>query len=45
MKEVVLGKRRDEKLHQWVVDKIKTVYTRLNDNYNGCKFEYEGWFK
>ena len=45
MKDLVLGKRRDEKLHQWVVDKIKTVYTRLNDNYSGCKFEYEGWIK
>ena len=45
MKDVVLGKRRDETLHQWVVDKIKTVYTRLNDNYNDCKFEYEGWIK
>ena len=45
MKDVVLNKRRTEKLHQWVVDKIKTVYTRLNDNYTDCKFEYEGWIK
>ena len=45
MKDLVLGKRRDERIHQWVVDKIKTVYTRLNDNYKDCKFEYEGWVK
>ncbi|MCR4581958.1 MAG: peptidylprolyl isomerase [Prevotella sp.] len=45
MKDVVLNKRREQKLHQWVVDKIKTVYTRLNDNYLPCKFEYEGWIK
>ena len=45
LKEVVLNNRRAEKLHQWVVDKIKSVYTRLNDNYRDCKFEYEGWIK
>ena len=45
LKDVVLNKRRDEKLHQWVVDKIKGVYTRLNDNYRDCQFEYEGWIK
>ena len=27
------------------INKIKSVYTRLNDNYRDCKFEYEGWFK
>lgn len=45
LKEVVLNKRREEVLHKWVVDKIKGVYTRLNDNYRDCKFEYEGWIK
>ena len=45
MKDVVLNKRNEERIHQWVVDKIKSVYTRLNDNYRDCKFEYEGWFK
>ena len=45
MKDVVLNKRREEKIHQWVVDKIKTVYTRLNDDYKDCQFEYEGWIK
>jgi len=45
LKDVVLNKRREERLHQWVSDKIKGVYTRLNDNYRDCKFEYEGWIK
>jgi peptidyl-prolyl cis-trans isomerase SurA len=45
MKDVVLDKRRNEAIHQWVVDKIKSVYTRLNSNYRDCKFEYEGWIK
>lgn len=45
MKDLVLEKRRNERLHEWVVNKIKSVYTRLNDNYHDCKFEYEGWIK
>ena len=45
LKDVVLAKRREECIHQWVVNKIKSVYTRLNSDYDGCQFEYEGWIK
>lgn len=45
MKDLVLDKRREEKLHEWVVDKIKTTYVRINDRYKDCKFEYQGWIK
>ena len=45
LKDVVLQKRQNERIHQWVVDKIKNTYTRLNDHYTDCKFEYEGWNK
>lgn len=45
MKEMVLEKRREKKLHDWVVKKIKSTYVRLNDDYRDCKFEYEGWIR
>ena len=45
MREVVLNKRRQEALHDWVVDKIKHTYVRMNDRYKDCKFEYQGWVK
>ncbi len=45
LKEIVLQRRQNDRVHQWVVDKIKSVYTRLNDDYKDCKFEYEGWIK
>ena len=45
LKELVLNKRRETKLHDWVVDKIKTTYTRIDDRYKGCNFEYAGWIK
>ncbi len=45
LKDVVLNKRREQRIHSWVVDKIKNVYTRLNSEFADCKFEYEGWNK
>ncbi len=45
LKDVVLNKRREEKIHQWVVDKIKTTYIRVSDKYKNCDYEYEGWIK
>ena len=45
MKEVVLNKRREQVLHDWVVNKIKSTYVRVNDRYKNCDFEYEGWIK
>jgi len=45
MKNLVLEKRRQERLHQWVVNRIKSVYVRINDRYRDCQFEYEGWVR
>lgn len=45
MKDVVLAKERQKTLHDWVVDKIKHTYVRMNDRYKDCKFEYQGWIK
>ena len=45
MKDVVLAKRREQVLHDWVADKLKNTYVRMNEQYRGCKFEYEGWVK
>ena len=45
LKNVVLEKRRQEKLHEWVVNRIKSTYVRINDRYRDCKFEYEGWVR
>ena len=45
MKNVVLQKERDKFLHDWVVDKIKKTYVRMNDKYKNCDFEYEGWVR
>ena len=43
MKELVMEKRREKMLHDWVVQKIKSTYVRLGEDYKDCQFEYEGW--
>ena len=45
MKNLVLAKRREEVLHDWVVKRIKSTYVRINDRYRNCNFEYEGWVR
>lgn len=45
MQDIVLAKRREIIIHDWVVNKIKEIYVRMNPRYAGCDFEYEGWIK
>ncbi len=45
LKDVVLKKLREEKIHKWVVDKIKATYVRVDDKYRDCDFEYQGWIR
>ena len=45
MQDIVLAKRREKIIHDWVVKKIKEIYVRMNPRYTGCDFEYEGWIK
>ena len=45
LKNVVLAKRREQVLHDWVVKRIKSTYVRINDSYRDCKFQYEGWVR
>ena len=45
LKDVVQNKRQEDRIHQWVVNKIKSVYTHLNNEFKDCQFEFEGWIK
>lgn len=45
MKNVVLEKERMKTLNQWVTNKIKQTYVKMNDKYKNCTFEYQGWIK
>ena len=45
MKDVVLQKRRSEKLEKWIVQKQKNTYVRINEKWQHCDFKYPGWIK
>ncbi len=45
LKDVVTGHLREEKIRQWVTNKIKSTYVRINENYRDCEFEYQGWIR
>jgi peptidyl-prolyl cis-trans isomerase SurA len=45
LKNVVMDRRREEVISNWVADKIKHTYVRMNDRYKDCEYEYQGWIK
>ena len=45
MKDVVMAKRREKVIHDWVVSKIKATYVRINPQFRDCEYEYEGWVR
>lgn len=45
LKAIVLAKKREEKIKQWIIDKQKTTYVRINEEWRNCDFQYPGWIK
>lgn len=45
LKDRVLAKRREEKIEQWIKDKLKTTYVRMNPEIAECDLKYSGWQK
>ena len=43
LKDVVLEKRRAEKLDKWIREKQKSTYVRIDENWRNCDFKYPGW--
>ena len=45
MKDIVLAKRKEEFINNWIKEKIKSTYVRINERYKNCDFQYEGWVR
>lgn len=45
MKNMVLAQRKEDFLKEWVKNKLKSTYVRMNERYKDCSFEYEGWIR
>lgn len=44
-KEKTMSIKENEKVNEWVVDKIKSTYIRISDKYKKCAFKISGWYK
>jgi peptidyl-prolyl cis-trans isomerase SurA len=44
-KEKAMSIKENEKVNEWVADKIKVTYIRISDKYEKCSFKISGWFK
>ena len=45
LKSIVQSKLGEEKLQKWIVDKQKSTYVRINENWATCDFKYPGWIR
>ncbi len=43
LKELYTAKKRDEKVKQWIEEKQKTTFVRINKANRDCEFVYPGW--
>ena len=45
LREVVLNERRERCLQNWIREKQKSTYVRINPDWRNCDFKYPGWVK
>ncbi len=45
VKDVILAQMKTEKLKEWIKEKQKTTYVRINGDWCDCEFQYPGWGK
>lgn len=45
LKGMYEAKKKDDIIRDWVEQKIKETYVRIEDGWDGCEFKYDGWIK
>ena len=45
LRKTVIDKRSEEKIEEWLKNKINSTYVRISPEWRGCNFKYEGWIK
>ncbi len=45
IKDVITAKMKEEKIKEWIKEKQKTTYVRINGDWCDCEFQYSGWGK
>lgn len=45
LQQLVMGKLSEARLEDWIREKQKTTYVRINEDWIKCEFKYPGWIK
>lgn len=45
VKDMYENARREEVLNEWLANKIKNTYIRIEDGWKNCEFKHKGWNK
>ncbi len=45
LKDVVEKEKKQEVLLNWIKEKQKSTYVRINEDWSDCEFQYPGWIK
>ena len=45
LRDIVLGRKKTELIDNWIREKQRTTYVRINGDWCDCEFEYPGWVK
>ncbi len=45
IKDMYENARREEVLNEWLANKIKNTYIRIEDGWKNCEFKHKGWNK
>ena len=45
LQETMLEKLNEAKINDWIREKQKTTYVRINGDWRNCEFKYPGWIK
>ncbi len=45
LRDVVLAAKKDEFIANWIREKQKSTYVRINEDWRTCEFQYPGWVK
>lgn len=45
LKNLVLNKKSEKVLENWIKEKQKKTYVRISENWRNCEFKYPGWIR
>ncbi|HOD25806.1 MAG TPA: peptidylprolyl isomerase [Bacteroidales bacterium] len=45
LKDIVLQNKQEKLIREWIVNKQKGIYVRIDERWRNCDFQYPGWIK